>query len=64
MIEMSMDEWGKRLLQTRRYKTIQYNYAEKCTIVRDMLTGNRYEATYNMTTHMMNLKRLKNDGSS
>lgn len=58
MIEMTMDEWGKRLLRTGRYKTISYNYLEKYTLVQDMLTGNTYEAKYNMTTHMMNLKRV------
>ena len=54
-----MDEWGKRLLKTGRYKTIHYNYIGKYTLVRDMLTGNNYKATYNMTTHKMNLKKVK-----
>lgn len=59
MIELTMDEWGKRLLRTGRYKTISYNYTEKYTLVQDMLTGNEYEARYNMTTHMMNLEKVR-----
>lgn len=59
MIELSMDEWGNRLLKTGRYKTISYNYAEKYTLVKDTKTGLNYRATYNMTTHKMNLVRVK-----
>ena len=64
MIEMTIDEWGKRLLKTGRYKTIRYSYTGRFTLVQDMLTGNRFKAQYNMTTHMMNLERVRNDGSS
>lgn len=58
MIELSMDEWGKKLLKTGRYKTIRYNYAEKYTLVLDTKTGFKYKTTYNMTTHKMNLKKV------
>ena len=58
MIEISMDEWGKRLLKTGRYKTISYNYIGKYTLVRDMINGNNYKAVYNMKTHMMKLTKV------
>ena len=58
MIELTMEEWGRRLLKTRRYITIHYNYIGKYTLIRDIITGNNYKATYNMTTHMMNLKKV------
>lgn len=57
MIELSMDEWGKRLLQTGRYITLRFNYNEGCTFVRDTSTGNDYKATYNTVTQKMNLVR-------
>ena len=59
MIELTMDEWSNRLMKTGRYKTIRFNYNEKYTLVQDMVTGNRYEATYNMNTHMMNLRKVE-----
>jgi hypothetical protein len=59
MIDLTMEEWGKRLLKTGRYKNIRYNYAEKYTLVLDTKTGFKYEATYNMTTYMMNLNRVE-----
>lgn len=59
MIEMSMDEWGNRLLSTGIYKTIRYSYVGKYSIVRDTKTGNTFKAKYNMTTHMMNLTKVK-----
>ena len=55
MIEITLEEWGNRTLDSKRYKVVAIKPSKGETTVFDSQKLKFYRAKYNMETHMMNL---------